>query len=86
MSKDDLEWLHRFINCAVFGPPASECQRAHRIVEDLAARPEERSLTVCHTTCPKHGGTGWSFLDYSQFDKIVCDRCEAERSSMNKEP
>jgi hypothetical protein len=35
----DVVWLHRFINCAVFGPPASECQRAHRIVEALTATP-----------------------------------------------
>ena len=33
----DVEWLHRFLNCTPFGPPPSEIQRAHRIVDALAA-------------------------------------------------
>ena len=34
---EDIEWMHRFINCAVFSPPPSECLRAHLIVDELAA-------------------------------------------------
>jgi hypothetical protein len=31
----DVEWLRRFLNCSVFGPPPSEVQRAHNVVSDL---------------------------------------------------
>lgn len=31
----DVEWLRRFLNCAVFGPPPSEIQRAQNVVTDL---------------------------------------------------
>lgn len=37
----DIEWLHRFLNCTVFGPPVSEIQRAHGIVQALTARVSE---------------------------------------------
>ena len=37
VSNAELEWLHRFLNCTVFGPPPSEIQRAHHIVEQLAS-------------------------------------------------
>lgn len=40
---DDIEWLHRFLDASVFGPPPSEIQRAHRIVDALVNRPEEVS-------------------------------------------
>src|SRR5688572_5191917 len=33
----DLEWLRRFLNCTVFGPPPSEIQRAHHIVDALTS-------------------------------------------------
>ena len=37
VSNAELEWPHRFLNCTVFGPPPSEIQRAHHIVEQLAS-------------------------------------------------
>lgn len=39
VAPEELEWLHRFLNCTVFGPPPSEIQRAHDIVQRLAERP-----------------------------------------------
>jgi len=41
--KDEIDWLHRFLNCTPFGPPPSEIQRAHEIVDKLmqSARSEE---------------------------------------------
>ena len=38
----DVAWLRRFINCAPFQPPPSECQRAHTVVTAL----EEQSTTA----------------------------------------
>ena len=36
---EDINWLHRFLNCSVFSPPPSEIQRAHAIVDALCLRP-----------------------------------------------
>ena len=33
--KDEIDWLRRFLNASVFGPPPSEIQRAHAIVDRL---------------------------------------------------
>lgn len=40
--KDEIDWLHRFLNASVFGPPPSEIQRAHEIVDRLVS-PEAAS-------------------------------------------
>lgn len=42
--KDEIDWLHRFLNASVFGPPPSEIQRAHEIVDRLVS-PEAASVT-----------------------------------------
>jgi hypothetical protein len=43
---DDVEWLRRFLNCTPFGPPPSEIQRAHNVIDDLlSARNTSRACT-----------------------------------------
>lgn len=37
----DVVWLHRFLNASTFGPPPSEIQRAHAIVDALTSIPSE---------------------------------------------
>lgn len=43
--KDEIDWLHRFLNASVFGPPPSEIQRAHEIVDRLVS-PEGRAIAA----------------------------------------
>lgn len=42
----DVEWLRKFLNCAVFSPPPSEIQRAQNVVTDiLSALSTSRACT-----------------------------------------
>lgn len=34
---EDVQWLYRFLNCSVFGPPQDAINRAHRILDALTS-------------------------------------------------
>ena len=59
----DMEWLHRFLNCSVFSPPPSEIQRAHRVIDALAAHYEAKGMRRAAEVCRslKASSTGAEF-------------------------